>query len=404
MKYGSEEYPLSFGTKTVYLQHREPALNTHPDDFQQLLASRLPISDSRITNVGIVVADKTRLSQYPEYLPVLTGYLVDSGISPSEITFYIAYGTHAPQTEQECLDCYGDTYSKFRFVHHDSRATEGFRTLGTTSRGTVVEVAKEVLQHEMLITFGAVLHHYFAGFGGGRKLLFPGLGAFTSILQNHRLFLDFSNRTLATGCQAGRLDGNPLAVDLEEISRMLPPRLEIHALLNSQKQVCELYIGESEQDFREVCQFYDHYFRWDGDEQFDLIVASAGGYPKDINFIQAHKSAHNAASFVKNGGNLVIFAECRDGLGNPDFMELFDNSGREKLFGQLETEYQNNAGTAMAMLEKTERIHIHMVTSLEAGVCEIMGARKCTVEETQSIIDREKGTVAVLENAGMLYR
>jgi lactate racemase len=403
VKYGSGELSLSFGTKTVYLKHREPERTTGPEDFRQLLASRLPVSGSGITDVGIVVADKTRLCQYPEYLPVLTRYLTDSGISPSGISFYIAYGTHAPQTEQECLDCYGETFSRYRFVHHSSRAAEGFRTLGTTSGGTVVRVAEEVLRHQLIITFGAVLHHYFAGYGGGRKLLFPGMGAYASILQNHSLFLDFPNRSLAPGCRAGQLDGNPLAGDLEEISRMLPPRLEIHALLNSRKEVCELYAGQSEREFREVCQRYDRYFRREGDERFDLVVASAGGYPKDINFIQAHKSVHNAASFVKNGGKLVIFAECRDGLGNPDIMELFARGGREKLFGQLENEYRNNAGTVLAMLEKTGRIHIHMVTGLDASVCEMMGARKCTPEEAQSIIDQEEGKVAVLENAGMLY-
>ena len=404
MKYGSRELPLILKKEIPRLSHHEPLVNTGPESFRELLALRLPLSDHQVSNVGIVVADKTRLCQYPTYLPVLTRYLLDAGINASAITFYIAYGTHAPQSEAECLNSYGESYRQFRFVHHNSRAAEGFQTLGTTTRGTSIRIAEEVLQHDLLISFGSILHHYFAGYGGGRKLLFPGLAAYNSILENHRLFLDFDAETLAKGCQSGQLDNNPLAMDLEEINSLLPPRLKLHAILNSRKEVCEIFAGECDNDFREVCHRYDHYFRWSGKQQFDLVMASAGGYPKDINFIQAHKSIHNAASFVKDGGKLVIFAACSDGIGNSDFMDIFKKGGWSNIFKELAVEYKNNAGTALSMLEKSARIDIRMVTSLSEEECRLMGAGRCAMEDVQKIIDLEKGSVAVLENAGMLYR
>ena len=403
MKYGVQEIPLSFNKETTRLTHIEPKANTSPDKLRALLSSQLLTSLHGISDVGIVVADKTRLCEYPTYLPVITSFLIEAGILPSAITFYIAYGTHVPQSEEACLSSYGETYKQFSFVHHNSRAREDFQTLGSTSRGTSIRVAKAVLQLDLLISFGAILHHYFAGYGGGRKLLFPGLAAYDSILENHRLFLDFKARKLTEGCASGELDSNPLALDLEEINRVLPPRLEIHALLNSQKQVCELYTGTSYKDFREVCQRYDNYFRASLQEKYDLVVASAGGYPKDINFIQAHKSIHNAASFVKNGGKLVIFVECSDGLGNPDFMDIFRWGEREQIFEHLEDKYRNNAGTALSMLEKSERIDIQLVTSLSNEECELMGASKCAAEDVQRLIDKERDSVAILENAGMLY-
>jgi nickel-dependent lactate racemase len=404
MKYGSREVTLKLERETTRLVHREPSVNASPDKFRKLLATHLPFSGRRVSNVGIVVADKTRLCQYSTYLPVLTGYLQESGIPPSGITFYIAYGTHAPQSEQECIESYGETYKQFRFVHHNSRDTGAFQALGTTSRGTSVKLASEVLQHDMLITFGAILHHYFAGYGGGRKLLFPGMGAYESILQNHRLFLDYKTRSPAAGCLSGQLDHNPLALDLEEISGLLPPHLEIYTILDSQKQVCEISAGTSYEEFRKVCQRYDLFFKSTEMQQFDLVVASAGGYPKDINFIQSHKSIQNAASFVKNGGKLIIFAECRDGIGNPGLMGLFRLGGKDNIFRELEVEYKNNAGTAISMLEKAERMEIRMVTTLSEEDCRFMGATRCLPEDVQHMIDSEKGSVAVLENAGMLYR
>ncbi len=241
------------------------------------------------------------------------------------------------------------------------------KILGTTSRGTEVKINKEILQKDLVVTFGAILHHYFAGFGGGRKLLFPGLAGYDAILHNHSLFLDFKNKRLDPGCQSGKLDGNPLALDLEEINALLPPKLEIHGILNSNKEVCEIHFGLNYDQFREACQRYDHYFRTPGDKRYDLVVASAGGYPKDINFIQAHKSIHNAASFVKDGGTLVILAECIDGIGNKAFMELFKLGGTEGIFREMALAYKNNAGTALATIEKAQRISIRFVTSLDEG-------------------------------------
>ena len=404
MKYGSRDFTLTLRENTTRLSHREPPLSVGPDTFREVLASRLDLREADVSDVGIVVADKTRLCQYPLYLPLLTDYLMESGIQPSGITFYIAYGTHARQTEQECIESYGGAYKRFRFVHPDSRAIEHFQTLGTTTRGTSVRIYSELYRHDLLISFGAILHHYFAGYGGGRKLLFPGLAAYDSILENHRLFLDFGSGSQATGCQPGQLDDNPLALDLEEINGMLPPRLELYAIMNSRKQVCEIHSGTTYEQFREVCRRYDHYFSSKEEQQYDLVVASAGGYPKDINFIQAHKSIHNAASFVKNGGKLVIFAECRDGTGNPDILDIFSWGGREVIFERLRAGYLNNAGTVIAMLEKTERMEICMVTSLSEKVCRLMGANKCSAGDVQKMIETEGGSVAVLENAGMLYR
>jgi len=403
MKYGSREISLTINRECTLLKHREPPLSTSPEKFRELLSSQLPLPQKESSNIGIVVADKTRLCQYPTYLPILTDYLIESGIQSSGITFHIAYGTHAPQSEAECLESYGETYRQFRFVHHNSRETAGFQTLGITSRGTTVRIAKTFLQHDHLISFGAILHHYFAGYGGGRKLLFPGLAAYESILENHRLFLDFNTRTLTDGCQSGNLAQNPLALDLEEINSMLPPRTEIHAILDSQKQVCELYAGTNYEDFRKVCFKYDRYFKASEKQQFDLVIASAGGYPKDINFIQAHKSIHNAASFVKNGGKLIIFTECGDGTGNQAILDLFRLGDRKTIFDRLDVEYKNNAGTALSMLEKSERIEIRMVTLLSEKEVQLMGANKCSEEDVQTFIDSETGSVAILENAAMLY-
>ena len=402
--YGSSKVQMNFRENAISLSHREPPQLADPQQFGNHLRSCLDGLKKSIGNVGIVVSDKTRLCQYPTYLPVLTGVLEAYGLSRKELTFYIAYGTHKPQTDAESLQSYGETYNRFRFVHHDSTKEESLISLGTTKRGTGIKIMREVLEHDLLITFGAILHHYFAGYGGGRKLLFPGLGGFDSILQNHQQFLDFEKRTLKKGCQSGNLDTNPVALDLEEINTLLPERIEIHAILNSQKEVGELMVGKGYTEYRSACKQYDKYFKSDNHQLYDMVVAGAGGYPEDINFIQAHKSIHNAASFVKEHGTLIIFAECAEDIGNQSFMDLFRLGGWDRIFEHMAANYENNAGTAVAMMDKTRRIHIHFVTSLVQETCDLMGIIKSSPQKAQQMGLNESGSVAWIENAGLLYR
>jgi nickel-dependent lactate racemase len=404
LKYGSGEVSLELPPGAEELKHTEPEKSVKLDKFKRDLHSYLYSVNRRVKDVGIVVSDKTRLCQFPLFLPLIAEAFLEYGLKKEDITFYIAYGTHPRQTDQECLESYGELYREYRFVHHDSKNEQQLETVGTTSRGTVVKVNRAVLGHDLLVAFGAILHHYFAGFGGGRKLLFPGMAGYDSILQNHRLFLDFGNRRLHPGCQSGNLADNPLALDLEEIDGMLPPRLEIHGILNSEKEVCEIHYGLHYNHFRDACDRYDHYFRVREEKLYDMVAASAGGYPRDINFIQAHKSIHNAASFVRDGGTLVILAECRDGLGNQAFMEIFRLGGWQQIFDEVEKAYRNNAGTALAIIQKSQRISIRFVTSLDEAACRMMGTVKTSEKEAGELVAAAAGKVAWIENASLLYR
>ncbi len=404
LKYGSKELTFTLPDHSKEIRHTEPSGVVDAEKFRSDLHNCIERFNNPVGSVGIAVSDKTRLCQFPLFLPLITGVFLERGVKKEDITFFIAYGTHPPQTEEECINSYGEIYRDYRFVHHNARDEESLVLLGTTSRGTEVKINREILQKDLVVTFGAILHHYFAGFGGGRKLLFPGLAGYDAILHNHSLFLDFENRRLNPGCQSGQLDSNPLALDLEEINAKLPPKLEIHGILNSKKEVCEIHFGWSYHQFREACDRYDHFFRTPGYKPYDLVLASAGGYPKDINFIQAHKSIHNAASYVKNGGTLVILAECLDGIGNKAFMELFKLGGPEGIYREMEKAYRNNAGTALATLEKSQRISIRLVTSLDQEICSMMGTVKTTEEEAARLSGGATGDVAWIANASLLYR
>jgi nickel-dependent lactate racemase len=400
LRYGKTRIsiPLQGGEEFIRIKPPDgiPDKNEFLDDLSS--CTKHPCSTA-----GIIVSDKTRICEYDKYLPWLTEALNKKGIKNSSIRFYIAYGTHPRQNEEESLRIYGNTYNNFEFVHHDCDDAGIMTDLGMTAKGTRVKVRKDVLSHDMLILFGSVSHHYFAGYGGGRKLLFPGLAERQSIYTNHKLYIDFENAMLQPKCRSGNLKGNPVAEDLFEIDTLMPQKIIISGIPGKNGKISRLMTGTTYEDFLSACMIYDSHYRKESENGYDNVIASAGGYPKDINFIQAHKSLHNAASFVRDGGNLILLAECRDGVGNDEFLRIFTDGTKEGIFDKLKINYTGNGGTALSLLSKTERINVHMLTSLGKDICNAMSIKYLENRDLLREAGLLKGKTAIIENASMVY-
>ena len=166
LKYGPRKISFDLLDDSEILRTNEPEKKITASRFASRLHDEFERLNPNFKNVAVVLADKTRLCGYPEFLPILLKTLETFGFSPDKITIFIAYGTHFPQTDEECIAIYGESYRHYRFVHHDSRDTECFTKLGKTTRGTPVYVRSDILEAGFLITFGAISHHYFAGYGG----------------------------------------------------------------------------------------------------------------------------------------------------------------------------------------------------------------------------------------------
>lgn len=402
LKYGATSIPFEFKQSASVFQIKEPHKTVTLQLFKQRLADRLTSMNPDLSRPAIVVGDKTRLCGYPEYLPIVLDTLQEFGAEKESIRVYIAYGTHLPQSEQECIRSYGPVYNDYDFVHHDCSDPGIFKSIATTSRGTEVLIRKDITDSSFLVTFGAISHHYFAGYGGGRKLIFPGLGFKPAIYQNHGLFLNSNTQRLAEGCMAGCIEGNPLAEDLAEVESFQPADLSIHGILNSRGLVCDLLVGSGPEFFRKACSLYGEYCETQENGQFDLVIASCGGFPKDINFIQSHKAIHNASFFVKDNGHLIVLAECRDGIGSQTFLPWLELDSYQTAFDTLARNYEGNGGTALAMMEKSNRIRISLLTTLNPQEGDTIGFDKLNQEQIQTIINSAKSPTAVIPNASLL--
>ncbi len=405
LEYGKKLYEFSLPHKADILEINEPVPSIDMTEFENNLVRALPLDLSLCRSIAIVIADKTRLCGYPEYLPQIVKILLNNGADTKSLKFFIAYGTHEKQTAAQCCNAYGDIYFKYPFIHHDSRDKSIFSFIGKTGHGTLVHMRKDILECDLVITFAAVSHHYFAGYGGGRKLLFPGLGYMPDIYHNHSLFLDYISKNTVPGCRPGNLENNPVADDLVQIDRMLDiPRISIHGILDSSGKLCHLIVGKTYEDFIRACRILDSFYMTGPVKRYEFVLASCGGFPKDINMIQVHKSIYNASMFVKDSGYLALMAECRDGIGSEPFMQYMACKNTGQLFDKLAKSYNGNAGTALSMMQKTQRIDIFLKTSLKSRECGHMGIKKADIEKVNSLIEKHGHDMACIRNAGLLVQ
>lgn len=403
LPYGSETIQLKFKSDVTVYTVDDPVQIADPTDFAEHAKAFLNKTDLDFSSPAVVVADKTRLCGYPQFLPVLLETMIEHGAGSDAITLYIAYGTHMRQSDEESRKAYGQTFDNYKWVHHQCEG-DHFVQVGTTRRGTPVHLRKDIADASCIITFGAISHHYFAGYGGGRKLIFPGLGKKEDIYANHGLFLDRDNLSLAAGCRSGQLEGNLLAEDLAECETFLPADMAIHGIMDSRGQVCDLLVGRGSAHFRSACDRHAVHCEVATDRQYDLVLAACGGFPKDINFIQSHKAIHHGADFVRDGGRLIVLAECRDGIGSSTFLPWFELGGWDDAFHRLAAQYAGNGGTALAMMAKLKRIKISLVTILAPELADLIGFELISPEQVQGYIDQHTGTMAVIPNAGMLVK
>ena len=286
-----------------------------------LTALRNPIDSKPLSEivkpgekVAIVVSDETRLCYTDQFLPVIVKELNEQGIPDEDIDVVIATGTHRAQTPEEDILVLGEEMVKRLRVHqHDCRNKENLVYKGTTSRGNRVYINKVVAGADKIIATGAVTLHPMAGFGGGRKAIVPGVAGLETINCNHVLALAEKN---GDGCNpdvtTAKLEGNPFHEDLMECVDFVDPDFLFDVVLTSESELYEVVAGNWKTAFYKGCQDLLEISGFPIKEQADVVIASGGGYPKDINLYQGTKSHMNVDMAVKPGGIAIIMLECPD--------------------------------------------------------------------------------------------
>lgn len=324
--------------------------------------------------VVIVTSDITRYTGSEVYLPLLVERVNARGVRDDDIEIVIALGIHRRQTPHEHAKIAGPLAGRIRVADHDCDDPGKLVYLGKTSGGVAVEVNRSVAEADRVILTGTIGFHYFAGFGGGRKAILPGVASRASCMASHFAVL---NPEPGSGKNShavtGNLEGNPVHQAMVEACAMVEPDLLLNTVLAPDKTIIAAFAGDWREAFAAGCRFYAERFSHPLAERADLVVVSCGGFPKDINFIQAHKSMEYGSQALKEGGVMVLLAECRDGYGNATFHNWFRFRELAAFEAELRKNYEINGQTAYSTLQKAQRFRVILVSKLPPAEVAAMG-------------------------------
>ena len=380
LKYGHTEAILPEETfRSVYrLAARPPLL---PPSEEALIRQRMarPVGSLPLRmlvrsqdSIAVPVSDITRYSATEKFLTPILEETDAAGIPRSRVTVFIARGTHRSLTDEELQAVVGPEISSGIRVEQSDPDGETVE-VGVTSRGTHVRISKPLMEHDRIVLTGTITFHYFAGFGGGRKALVPGCAARETASATHfRIF-----RTDGPGkhplSRPGVLAGNPVHEDIVEGVAMASPTFLFNTLLTPQREIFDAIAGHWQKAHEEGCSRYAKAYRVAVPKKYSLVIASAGGFPKDINFIQSHKALDHAFLTAEEGGVIILLAECRDGFGSETFFPWFRFEDPGEMEADLRANYQIYGQTAHATFSKAKACRVILVSSLQPGDVERMG-------------------------------
>jgi nickel-dependent lactate racemase len=341
-------------------------------------------------SVLIVVSDATRPTASAQIVNLLVRRLVQIGVSPAQMAVIFATGIHRSVTEQEKAELLTPfIVQRLQVVEHDAYDPSKLISFGATDGGVEVELSSALQRYSHVILTGGVNFHYFAGFTGGRKSICPGLASAETIKATHMLALDFETGERKAGVGTGLLDGNAVHEECERITEMVAPAFGVNTIVDSSKRAVKLFCGDWRLAHRAACEYYLDHNSVRIPERRDVVIASCGGFPYDINLIQAHKALDMASYACKDGGTIVLLAECSDGLGRPDFLKWFESANARALADRLRDEYEVNGQTAWSLLTKAERYRICLVSELPDEQVKLM-----CMTPVRSIAEALEGTDA----------
>ena len=259
--------------------------------------------------IGISVCDITRPIPNDRILPILLGEL--EHIPPSDITIFLATGTHRSNNNQEIESMLGEFVVNHgcKIVNHDAFDSKALTQVGVTKGGIPAFLNKEWIECDFRITTGFVEPHFFAGFSGGPKMVAPGLAGFDTIMALHN-----AEMISHPNARWGVTKGNPIHDSIREIARMIPVNFGLDVTINKNRGITSVYAGNLFEVHRAASSFALSTAMQGVNNPFDVVVTTNSGYPLDMNLYQAVKGMSAASQVVKRGGSIVCVAECSDGI------------------------------------------------------------------------------------------
>lgn len=413
-----KEYTFRYGEGTVAIPLDERSVldelhgNRVPaaQDIPALLAESLekPIDAPPLCEwiepgdrVVLIISDMSRFwMRQDRVIPPLVDYLNERcGVKDESLTILVANGTHIGGDESELRTLVTDAvYDRVRVVNHDCTAPD-LVYIGTTPHDTPVYINPEAAHADKVICLGACTHHVMAGFGGGRKSILPGISGMETICRNHAYSLDPACLRSNPRIGNGKLNDNPLNDDMCEAAGMMKNLYMVTLVLNAEMQLAEIYSGHYLTSWQAACAAVDRIYRVEVPEKADVIVASCGGYPKDMSLYQGTKTIDNVESGLKIGGTLILVIEAREGGGPAEYFDWIRSLQDGTMEQRLREHFTVPGYIFLLNCEQAQRYNVLLLTSVAAETVAPMGLKAFSnVDDLLAAADLDGKSIYVIPN------
>ncbi len=274
------------------------------------------------SRVVVVVNDITRPTPSYRLLPPLLRRLTGAGVLEEHILILVATGTHRANTPEELVKMLGEEVCrKLRVVNHNCTDDTNLQHIGVTAGGVPVVINRQYLESDLRVLVSSIYPHQSAGFSGGRKSVMPGLSGLDALKVHHGPQVRPKNPS------AGWLEGNPFHIGAREAARMAGVDFIFNVAQNQKKEVTRAVAGVMDEAWAEGVEACRSIYEVRVPSHADIVVVSPGGFPKDFNLYQAQKAMSTAEILVRQGGVIILMAQCPDGIGSQQFYEWMAEAG-----------------------------------------------------------------------------
>lgn len=282
------------------------------DALNHPIGSTVPLYDRDLRNMRIVlcVEDISRPTPTALYFGALLDYLIAHGALPKKMLILFGLGVHRDMTAEEARHKLGAVDLRgIPWRNHSFNDEKQNSYVGTTTRGTHVSVNRHLVDADLLITVGAIEPHLLLGFGGGCKMLIPGLASARTIAENHMQGVSPEKYNYVG------MPESPMRLDLEEAAKMLGKEIFIvNAVMNESLEICKFYAGDPVKAHREGVKFSRSLCERPVEGPVDVVIAASN--PMNADLRQGMKCVGNVQESVRPGGLIIGLLECRHGIGD----------------------------------------------------------------------------------------
>ena len=251
--------------------------------------------------VVIVFDDLTRATPTQPIAEVLLEELLAAGVEKQNIRFICGGGMHGPLMRNDMVRKLGETIVR-EYAVFNHNPYEGCVDVGVTPMGVKVSMNGEFMACDLKIGIGGLVPHPLNGFGGGGKIIMPGVASVETIYGTHS---GARAKTMQPGRNPmagnGKLDDPAFRSEVEAVVRLCHFDFKIDAILNSNAEMYDLFMGDPIEEYYAAAKRADGMYAVHprGKKQVMIANANAKASEAPIGFYMAMQT-------LEPGGDLIL--------------------------------------------------------------------------------------------------